>query len=187
MKTKLDKIAEVSVGALTTRFSKQYEGPKENKEVLYYKGKEIYTETEKIAADINDKYLTHEGDVLFRLSEPQFAMKVDGENIKEGVVISSKFAIIKPDENINPDFLVALLNSDIVKNQLNRYSEGNVIKLVKVKDLVKLTLTIPSLDDQKEYVETIQLIDNEIELQKKLIIQNRNLKEAIIQKTQGGE
>ena len=187
MKITLDKIADVSVGALTTRFSKRYEGPKEEKEVLYYKGKEIYTETEEIAADINDKYLSHKEDVLFRLSEPQFAVKVDGENIKEGVVISSKFAIIKTNEEINPDFLVALLNSQIVKNQLNKYSEGQVIKLVKVKDLVKIELTIPSLEEQKEYVETIELINKEIHLQKKLITENRNLKEAIIQKTQGGE
>ena len=187
MKITLDKIADVSVGALTTRFSKRYEGPKEEKEVLYYKGKEIYTETEEIAADINDKYLSHKEDVLFRLSEPQFAVKVDGENIKEGVVISSKFAIIKTNEEINPDFLVALLNSQIVKNQLNKYSEGQVIKLVKVKDLVKIELTIPSLEEQKEYVETIELINKEIDLQEKLIIENNNLKEAIIQKTQGGE
>lgn len=187
MKTKLDKIADVYVGALTTRYSKKYEGPKEEKEVLYYKGKEIYTETEEIAADINDKYLSQKGDILFRLSEPQFAIKVDGENVNEGVVISSKFAIIKPDENIDSDFLVALLNSDIVKNQLNMYSEGTVIKLVKVKDLVKLNLTIPPIEEQKEYVKTIELIDIEIELQKELITENMNLKEAIIQKTQGGE
>ena len=187
MKTKLDKIAEVSVGALTTRFSKKYEGSKEEKEVLYYKGKEIYTETEEIAADINDKYLSHKGDVLFRLSEPQFAVKVDGESVNEGVVISSKFAIIKPDENIDSDFLVALLNSEIVKNQLNKYSEGSVIKLVKVKDLVKLNLTIPSLEEQKKYMGSIHLIDEEIQLQKELINENMNLKEAIIQKTQGGE
>ena len=186
-KVKLETIAEVSVGALTTRFSKRYDGPKEEKEVLYYKRKEIYTETEEIATDIDDKYLSHEGDVLFRLSEPQFAVKVDGEKIKEGVVISSKFAIIKPNEDVNPDFLVALLNSNIIKNQLNRFSEGNVIKLVKVKDLAKINLTIPSLEKQKEYVETIELIEKEITLQEALIIQNMNLKEAIIQKTQGGE
>lgn len=187
MKTKLDKIVDVSVGALTTRFSKRYEGPKEEKEVLYYKGKEIYTETEEIATDINNKYLSQKGDVLFRLSEPQFAIKVDGEKVKEGVVISSKFAIIKPTEDIDSDFLVALLNSKIVKNQLNRYSEGSVIKIVKVKDLVNLDLIIPSFEEQKKYMETIQLIDKEIELQKELITENRNLKEAIIQKTQGAE
>ena len=62
-----------------------------------------------------------------------------------------------------------------------------MIKLVKVKDLVKIELTIPSIEEQNEYVKTIGLINKEIELQEKLIIENRNLKEAIIQRTQGGE
>ena len=183
-KVKLDEIADVSIGALTTRFSKRYEGPKQETKVLYFKGKEIYTESEEIAADIDDKYLSHKGDIIFRLSEPQFALKVDGENIKEGVLISSKFAIIKVHEDINPDFLAALLNSNIVKNQLNKYSEGMVIKQVKVKDLSKIKLTIPALDEQNEYVESIVLIDDEINLYKKLITENMNLKEAILQKTQ---
>ena len=46
---------------------------------------------------------------------------------------------------------------------------------------------IPSMEEQKKYVETIQLINKEIALQKKLIIENMNLKEAIIQETQGVE
>ena len=188
MKTKeLEKCAEISVGALTTRFSKKYDGPKEEKEVLYYKGKNLHTEVEEIAVDIDEKYLSHKGDIIFRMSEPQFAVKVDGENIKEGIVISSKFAIIKPYEDINPDFLAELLNSNIVKNQFLKYSEGSVIKQIKVRDLAKITLTIPSMEEQEEYVETIQLINNEIALQKELIIENNNLKEAIIQKTQGEE
>lgn len=186
-KINLETIADISVGALTTRFSKKYDGPKEEKEVLYYKGKEIYTETEEIAADINDKYLTHEGDILFRLSEPQFAIKVDGEEIKEGVVISSKFAIIKPNEVIYSDFLVALLNSGIVKNQFNKYSEGNVIKQIKIKDLAKIHLTVPSLEEQEEIVDCIKLIEQELDLYKKLIEEHEDLKEGILQKSQGVE
>lgn len=188
MKTKeLKKCAEISIGVLTTRFSKRYEGPKEEKEVLYYKGKDLYTEVEEIAVDIDKKYLSHKGDIIFRMSEPQFAAKVDGGNIKEGIIISSKFAIIKPHDDINSDFLVELLNSNIVKNQFIKYSEGSAIKQIKVRDLAKITLTIPSMEKQEEYVETIQLINKEIALQKELIIENNNLKEAIIQKTQGVE
>ena len=182
----LQNYAEISVGVLTTRFSKRYDGPKEEKEVLYYKGKDLHTEVEEIAVDIDEKYLSHKGEVIFRMSEPQFAVKVDGENIKEGIVISSKFAIIKPHEDINPDFLVELLNSNIVKNQFLKYSEG-IIKQIKVRDLAKINLTIPSMDKQEKHMKTIQLINNEIALQKELIIESNNLKEAIIQKTQGDE
>ena len=186
-KTNLDKIADVSIGALTTRYSKRYEGPKEERDVLYFKGKDIYTETEEIATDINDKYLTHKDDIIFRLSEPQFAIKVDGESIKEGTVISSKFAIIKPHEEINSDFLVALFNSEMVKTQFAKYSEGVAIKQIKVKDLARINLTIPSLEEQEKYVEAIELIDQGIELYQQLIKENEDLKEGVLQKLQGGE
>ena len=187
MKTKLDNIAKISIGALISRFSKRYEGPKEEKEVLYYKGKELYTETEEIATDIDDRFLTHKGDIIIRLAEPQFAANVDGENIAEGIVISSKFAIIKPYRDINPEFLATLLNSNIVKNQFNKYSEGSAIKQIKVKDLGRIQLTIPTEDEQNDYVEYIILINKEIELYKKLIAEHEDLLEGVLEKSQGGE
>ena len=79
-----------------------------------------------------------------------------------------------------------LLNSSIARNQIQKFSEGR-IKQIKKSDVEKLKFEIPSLEEQKKYVETIQLINKEIALQKKLIIENMNLKEAIIQETQGGE
>lgn len=186
-KIDLNQIADVFVGALTSRYSKKYTGSKEEREVLYYKGKDIYTETEEIARDIHDKYLSHEGDIIFRLSEPQFAIKVDGENIREGTVISSKFAVIKPNESVIPDFLVALLNSEIVRSQFSKYSYGSAIKQIRVKDLANIRFAVPSIEEQREYLKTIHLIDKEIDLQKRLIDENMDLKEAIIQKTQGDE
>lgn len=188
MKKRLDEISEISIGALTSRYSKRYEGPKENKAVLYYKGKELYIEFEEIATDIDDKYLTHNGDIIFRLSEPQFATKVaEEELIPEGIVISSKFAIIRPNDNINPDFLTSLLNSTIVKNQFLKYSEGNVIKQIKIRDLSKIQLEIPSTEEQNEYAEYIRLIKKEIKLYEQLIIEHKDLVEGILEKSQGGQ
>ena len=83
-------------------------------------------------------------------------------------------------------FLVELLNSNIARNQIQKFSEG-AIKQIKKSDVEKLKFEIPSLDEQKNYVEIIQLINKEIALHKKLIIENMNLKEAIIQETQGDE
>ena len=82
--------------------------------------------------------------------------------------------------------LAELLNSNIARNQILKFSEG-VIKQIKKSDVEKLNFEIPSFDEQEEYVETIKLINKEIALQKKLISENMNLKEAIIQKSQGGE
>ena len=99
--------------------------------------------------------------------------------------MSSKFAIVKPID-VDSTFLAELLNSNIARNQILKFSEG-VIKQIKKSDVEKLNFEIPSFDEQEEYVETIKLINKEIALQKKLISENMNLKEAIIQKSQGGE
>lgn len=184
MKTELKEIAKISIGASIPRYSKRYEGKKQSTKVLYCKVDKFYTKTEEIAEDIDSKYLTQKGDVIFKLSSPQAAITIDeNSDIAENVVVSSKFVILKP-INMDSTFLVELLNSNIAKNQFQKFSEG-VIKQIKKSDLEKLKFEIPSLEDQKEYVETIDLINKEIYLHKKLIIENMNLKEAIIQKTQG--
>ena len=186
MKVSLDQIAQISIGASISRYSKKYEGEKQKIDVLYCTVDEFYTKEGDIAKDIDSKYLTQKGDVIFKLSEPQAALSIDenGE-IPENVVVSSKFAIVKPID-VDSTFLAELLNSNIARNQILKFSEG-VIKQIKKSDVEKLKFEIPSIDEQEEYVETIKLINKEIALQKKLISENMNLKEAIIQKSQGGE
>lgn len=186
MKTTLDQIAEISIGASISRYSKKYEGEKQKIDVLYCTVDEFYTRERDIAKDIDSKYLTQKGDVIFKLSEPQVVVNIDeNSDIPENVVVSSKFAILKPID-VDSTFLVELLNSNIARNQIQKFSEG-AIKQIKKSDVEKLKFEIPSLDEQKNYVEIIQLINKEIALHKKLIIENMNLKEAIIQETQGGE
>lgn len=186
MKTTLDQIAEISIGASISRYSKKYDGEKQKIDVLYCKVDEFYTREGDIAKDIDSKYLTQKGDVIFKLSEPQVAVNIDeNSDIPENVVVSSKFAILKPID-VDSTFLAELLNSGIARNQIQKFSEG-IIKQIKKSDVEKLKFEIPSMEAQKKYVDTIQLINKEIALQKKLIIENMNLKEAIIQETQGVE
>lgn len=187
MKKTLEQIAKIFIGAPINRYSKKYEGEKKKTEVLYCTVDEFYTRKEDMAEDINPKYLTQKGDVIFRLSEPQVAISIDeNSEICENVVVSSKFVILKPID-VDSTFLAELLNSNIAKNQIQKFSEGGVIKQIKKSDLRKLEFEIPPIKEQKKYVDSIKLINKEITLQKKLIIENKNLKEAIIQKTQGGE
>ena len=186
MKKELANIARISIGASLTRYSKRYEGEKQKTDVLYCTVSEFYTKEEDVAADIDSKYLTQKGDVIFKLSEPQVAVSIDeNSDIPENVVVSSKFAILKPID-VDSTFLAELLNSNIARNQIQKFSEG-IIKQIKKSDVGKLKFEIPSVEEQEEYVESIQLINKEIALQKKLITENMNLKEAIIQKSQGSE
>ena len=184
MQKKLADITKISIGVPIIRYSKNYNGEKQETDVLYCTVDEFYTRKEEVAEDINPKYLTQKGDVIFRLPEPQVAISIDeNSEIPEGVVVSSKFVILKPID-VDSTFLAELLNSNIAKNQIQKFSKGGVIKQIKKSDLGKLEFEIPSIEEQKKYVETIKLINKEITLQKKLIIENMNLKEAIIQETQ---
>ena len=184
MKKKINEIADVSLGAPITRISKRYDGVKEEREVLYCKVDELYTKKEKIAVDIDEKYLTKNGDVIFKLTSPQTAICINESNkISEGVVVSSKFVIIKP-QNVDSVFLAELLNSNIAKNQFYKFSEG-IIKQIKIKDLEKIEFEIPSLEEQKKCVKSIKLINKEINIEEQLIEENKNLKEVLIRKTQG--
>lgn len=186
MKTTLDQIAEISIGASISRYSKKYDGEKQKIDVLYCTVDEFYTREGDIAKDIDSKYLTQKGDVIFKLSEPQVAVNIDeNSDIPENVVVSSKFVIIKP-RDVNPDFLAELLNSNIARNQIQKFSEG-IIKQIKKNDVARLKFEIPSLEEQKEYVEYINLINKEIKLRKQLLKENIDLKEGIIQKSQGVE
>lgn len=186
MKAGLDQIAEISLGASISRYSKNYDGKKEETKVLYCKVDEFYTKTGEIASDIDSKYFTQNGDVIFKLSEPQCAISINEEgSVPEGVLVSSKFVILKPID-VNPDFLAELLNSNVSKNQIKKFSEG-VIKQIKKNDLGKLKFEIPTQIEQEKCVEYIKLINKEIKLQKRLISENIDLKEGIIQKTQGVE
>jgi restriction endonuclease S subunit len=186
MKTQLDEIARISIGASLPRYSKIYERDKQETDVLYCTVDEFYTKKGEIATDIDSKYLTQKGDVIFRLSSPQAAISIsETSEIPEGVVVSSKFVIIKP-RDVNPDFLAELLNSNIARNQIQKFSEG-IIKQIKKNDVARLKFEIPSLEEQTEYVEYINLINKEIKLQKQLLKENMDLKEGIIQKSQGVE
>ena len=186
MKKTLEQIAEISLGASISRYSKKYEGDKQETDVLYCTVDEFYTKKGEIAIAIDSKYLTQKGDVIFRLSSPQAAISIsETSEIPEGVVVSSKFVIIKP-KNMDSDFLAELLNSNIARNQIQKFSEG-IIKQIKKNDVARLKFEIPSLEEQKKYVEYINLINKEITLQKQLIKENKDLKEGIIQKSQGVE
>ena len=168
MKKKLSEIAEISLGASIIRYTKKYDGEKQETDVVYSSVNEFYTKKEEIATDINSKYLTQKDDVVFKLTEPQAAISInETSKIPEGAVVTSKYVILKP-KDVNSAFLAELLNSEIAKNQYHKFSEG-IIKQIKKTDLNKIEFEIPTIKEQEQTVEHIKLINKEINLQKQLI------------------
>lgn len=183
MEKKLTDIAEIVLGASIARYSKNKNGIKQKKPVLYCTVDEFYTNEEELVENIDSKYLTQNGDVIFKLYEPQTAITIDKNSIiPENVVVSSKFVILKP-IGVDPKFLAELLNSSITKKQVQKFNQGE-IKLFRKSDLDKLKFEIPPIDEQKKYVKACESINDKIILHKKLLKEYIDFKEGIVQKTQ---
>ena len=79
---------------------------------------------------LNPEYLTHDGDVLIRLSTPYTALLIRPQD--EGMVIPSSFAIIRADRRfILPEYLFWLLNTHKVRQQIYENTTGNMLSGIK--------------------------------------------------------
>ncbi len=63
---------------------------------------------------------------------------------------------------LHNDYLVYLLQSSTIQNQLNARSTGTTVKGIKQSELRKIVLDIPSLDYQKWTAECLQSLDRKI-------------------------
>ncbi len=128
---------------------------------------------------INDKYLTQEGDVVVRLRSPGTAVYIDKED--EGLLISSLLAVIRVDDpRLDPRYLAYYINSHFSQKLLQREIKGTAIPMLKTKDLEKLQLTVPSLEEQKKAVRFLDLAEREQKLLLTLAKEKEQFSQAVL-------
>ncbi len=128
---------------------------------------------------INDKYLTQEGDVVVRLRSPGTAVYIDKED--EGLLITSLLAVIRVDDSrLDARYLAYYINSHFSQRLLQREIKGTAIPMLKTKDLERLELTVPSLEEQKRVVNYLDLTQREQQLLRTLIEQKEQLSQAVL-------
>lgn len=115
----------------------------------------------------DEKKLTHEGDIVVKLSAPYNAVIIDKEH--EGMLVSSFCSIIRNVEKIDKRYLVAFLNSEIAQKQLANSVSGSLMSILSNGKLGELLIPIPSPEKQKEIGEYFAKT-----------IKNRSLLEKII-------
>ena len=131
------------------------------------------------AESINDKYLMREGDVIVRLRSPSTAVYIGKEN--EGLLISSLLAVIRIDDSkLDARYLAYYINSHFSQRQLQREIKGTAIPMLKTKDLEKLLITVPSMEEQKRVVKFLDLAQKEQNLLLSLVKEKQQLSQAIL-------
>lgn len=90
--------------------------------------------------------------------------------------------VFKPEEVSSNFFMNYILNTRLSIYQLRGIATGTTsVAAIYTKDLVKIKVPLPPLDEQNIIADTIKDFNNEIQFLEKLIAKKRNIKQGVIQ------
>lgn len=112
--------------------------------------------------ELNENFITVEGDVIVRLREPNIAVCIDKKS--SGLIVPALMAIIKPKEEINSLYLTHYLNSNIAQKQLKKELQGTTISMLRASELADLEVILPPKETQEKIVAMLDLANKEIKL-----------------------
>ena len=171
------------------------------KEFYVKSGYKIYGQEQVIKDDFNygDYYINEEryrslesckiqqGDILISLVGTFGKISVVPEKFEPGI-INPRLMKITPNQNIIlPLFLKELLTSQSVQKQIKDVSHGGTMGIVNVGIIKKIKILVPSLDEQKKYIELKEKIES---VKQSMLTQSAELEtqfQALIQKAFRGE
>lgn len=186
-KIKLNEIADVFLGIGIQRYkSKEIEGSIREKVYLQRideNSNDLLYESIYLKENIDKKFFSKKNDLLIKLFSPKMVYKVTEENI----IVPSKFAIIRVNENISDvSYIYHILNSRYVRKQIVKLLEGK-FKTIKIQDIKDLELIMPSVDNQRKFAELFNLIDQKINLENEKISNYKKLKDGFFNEMIDGD
>ena len=187
----LEDITQINIGIVLKRKEAMYKSKDTNNyKIFNLKNYEEKIEYEDFYSEENlDNYITKKGDLLFRLAFPTKIIEVDDKI--EGLLINNQYCIIRMCDfdnlTYNIDFVKWFLESDMAKNQLEKYLIGKSVKTVPVNKLRKLKIPAVSAEKQKKLSTLINNWNRQKNLYIKIIKEKDNYYNAIITKIIEGE
>lgn len=125
-----------------------------------------------------EKYLVTAGDVLF-MSRGMSNYAVLIESVPDPTIAPLTFFIIRPKQNLLPEYLVWYLNQDMMKAKLNEIRAGAGTPMISSKEFRELSIPLPPLDTQKKIAEIGRLQIREKQLIQRLADETERLHQAI--------
>lgn len=131
--------------------------------------------------------LLKSGDILIaRLGDPVGkSCLLDG--VKGKTITSVDVAITRPKEEVQPEYLLYLINSDPVRKSINSAASGSTRKRISRSNLEKIELWIPTRLEQANISEILGAVDGAIQKTEEIIAATDKLKKGLMQElfTQG--
>jgi restriction endonuclease S subunit len=169
----LNKIADVRSGLVITR--KQATKPEDA--VCTYQLLNLKAVTDSGGIDhtallpfhateqLADRYLTHAGDIIVRISEPYTAVCITEETA--GLLVPSHFVIVRTEPGkALPEYVAWYLNRDRIRKKF-RLSCAGVLLQIKPSTVAEVEIRLPDLAKQQQIVKLNQLAQTELALLEK--------------------
>lgn len=111
------------------------------------------------------------GDILLTSEAPLGEAFLITDKIK--AILSQRVFLLRPNRNIvDPWYLYALIQTEKFKEGLNMRATGTTVSGIRQKELRKLRVSLPSLDEQISISKKIKVLTRKIEINEKI---NANL------------
>ncbi len=183
---KLNEVSNIRTGLVLARKKATLDGEKHYYSQITLKSfsNSITLESQYLddfisAMEIDSIYLSQPGDIVVRLREPNTAVYIN--EASSGLLIPSLMVIVRVHDNrVNNEFLAYFLNSKETRKALEKELKGTTISMIKTKDLEKLEVVLPPIEEQESVVSLMKLFEKERQLLDILIDEKKQLSQTIL-------
>jgi type I restriction enzyme S subunit len=133
--------------------------------------------------------IARKGDVI--ISTVRTYLKAIATIEREGLVVSTGFAVLRARTSVLPRFLAYAVKSAVFKDNVVRYSTGTSYPAINASDLMCLSIPLPPISEQKAIVAYLDAetgkIDRAIEVKRRQIELLRERRQIVIDEAVRGE
>jgi len=115
--------------------------------------------------DLTEKYKPQKGDIIYtRNAKVGVAGLVE---TNEPFALGQDLVGIRPHKNIEPKFLLYVLNSTIIRNYVLKLQTGSTFKRINLSLIRELPIPFPQFEEQEKIAKVLSAIDRKLETERK--------------------
>ena len=129
-------------------------------------------------------FILRQGDIVCAMTRPILNGKLKVATISEsdaGALLNQRVCKITPYGKVVDDFLFHLLQSDFIVEQIDIEIAGSDPPNVSGEQIESVWVTVPSIEEQRNYAEVIDSIQNRINILSLQLSQTQSLKKSLMQ------
>jgi len=144
----------------------------------------LQTEQITLSKGIDEKFYSKKDDIII-----QHTSQINTINIinEDNIIIPANYVIIRTKKQYNPHYIKYIMTSKQFKKVERKLIEGTKLQFIKIPDIKKMKIKIPSPEKQDKIVQVMKLIDKKNKLEEKKMKTNKKIQDVILTEQLGEE